>query len=144
MERKKFLSSLALVGVGSTVLTSCLSSGEKSENTNTHPGFQAGFIFHSVYFWLKDGINQEEEKDFLNFFEILKKISGVESCHIGKPAATNPRPVVDNSFSYHIMLTFANMEAITKYETHPDHLAGIDQYSKYWQKVEVKDTLLGV
>ena len=143
MERKKFLSSLALAGVGGTIFTSCLNSEDKSQMKDTHAGFSPGFIFHSVYFWLKDGINKEEEKDFLNFFEILKKVPGIESCHIGKPAATNPRPVVDNTFSYHIMLTFANMEAITKYETHPDHLAGIDQYSKYWKKVDVNDTLLG-
>lgn len=143
MERKKFLGSLALASVGATALTSCLSTESKTETTVNFAGFSSGFIFHSVYFWLKDGISADEEKDFLKFFEILKKIPGVESCHIGKPAATNPRPVVDNSFSYHIMLTFASLEAITVYEKHPDHLAGVDQYSKYWVKVEVKDTVLG-
>jgi len=143
MERKTFLSSLALAGVGATVLSSCLSTENKSETTITLAGFSSGFIFHSVYFWLKKDITAEEEKDFLNFFEILKKVPGIESFHSGKPAATHPRPVVDNSFSYHIMLTFANMEAINKYEEHPDHLAAIDQYSKYWVKVEVKDTIIG-
>jgi hypothetical protein len=142
MERKRFLNSLALIGAGGTVLTSCLSSESKTETINTYAGFSSGFIFHSVYFWLKEGVSSDEEKDFLKFFEILKKVPGVESCHIGKPAKTNPRPVVDNSFSYHIMLTFASLEAITKYEEHPDHLAGIDQYSKLWVKVEVKDTVI--
>jgi len=142
MERKKFLSSLALASVGGTVLTSCLNTQSNSETTITQAGFHTGFIFHSVYFWLKEGITAEEDKDFLKFFDILKKVPEVQSCHIGKPAKTNPRPVVDNSFSYHIMLTFENLEAITKYEEHPDHLAGIDQYSKYWVKVEVKDTVI--
>ncbi|UIR54699.1 Dabb family protein [Sphingobacterium sp. SRCM116780] len=139
MERKKFLKSLAIVSTTGTVLQSCTNTDQKNK---TEDSLQVGFIFHSVYFWLKDGITEEEEHDFLNFFEILKKISGIVSFHTGKPAATNPRPVVDNSFSYHIMLVFTDLEAITSYEKHPDHLAAIEKYSKYWKKVEVKDTLI--
>lgn len=142
MERKKFLKSLVLAGAAGTVLASCANTEKEIKNMETSDGFKAGYIFHSVYFWLKDGIQEKEEKDFLNFFEILKKVPGVESCHIGKPAGTNARDVVDNSFSYHVMLTFSSLEAITKYENHPDHLAGIDQYSKYWKQVEVRDTVL--
>lgn len=60
----------------------------------------------------------------------------------GKPAPANPRDVVDNSFSYNLIVSFANMDDLNNYEVHPDHLAAIDKYKDKWTKVEVRDTML--
>lgn len=140
MERRNFLKSVTAASLTGTLLTSCASSledGAKSANT-----IAKGTILHSVYFWLKEDISEEEEQDFLNFFEELRNVPGVHTLQYGKPAPTNPRPVVNNSFQYNLLVTFQNMDDINTYETHPTHLAAAEQYSKYWTKVEVRDVVI--
>ncbi len=145
MERRKFLQSVALTGMAATVLSSCSgTTTQNEENTNedmTHTG-GVGTIMHVVYFWLKEGITADEEKDFLRFFDVLKTVPGVHSLHVSKPAPTNPREVVDNSFSYCIFVGFSNMEDINTYETHPIHTGAADKYKKYWTKVLVHDSVI--
>ncbi|NGM65598.1 Dabb family protein [Sphingobacterium sp. SGR-19] len=142
MERRNFLKSAAVAGLTGTLLTSCTSEPavQQAEKASSHLG--SGIILHSVYFWLKEDISEEEEQDFLNFFEELRKVPGVQTLQYGKPAPTNPRPVVDNSFQYNLLVTFQNMEDINTYETHPKHTAAAEKYSKYWTKVEVRDTII--
>ena len=137
MERRNFLKSVAVAGTSATVLTSCTSASGGAGHKLT-----AGHIVHTVYFWLKEGISDTEEKDFLNFFEALKNVPGIHSFNVGKPAPTTPRDVVDNSFQYSLIVIFANLDDIDTYEKHPDHLSAIDKYSKYWTKVAVRDTEL--
>ncbi|MFD1769082.1 Dabb family protein [Sphingobacterium suaedae] len=139
MERRNFLKSVAVAGASATVMQSCASAKKDESSVGELTG---GTIVHTVYFWLKDGITEEEEKDFLNFFEALKKVPGIKSFHSGRPAPTTQRDVVDNSFHYSLLVTFANMDDINTYERHPDHLAAAGLYSKYWTKVAVRDTLL--
>ena len=131
MKRRNFLQA-SLVAATSTTFLSC--------DTSNDTGY--GPIVHSVYFWLKEDITAAEESDFVNFFEALKKIPNIQTLKYGKPALTNPRPVVDSSFSYNLIVTFSTMDAINVYETHPDHLAAIDKYQKYWTNVKVFDTML--
>ena len=144
MQRRNFLkSSLSVAVVGST-LASCGTSVKKTEEEEPvkNDTFMPGDIVHTVYFWLKEDITEEEETEFLKFFELLKKVPTVKTFHFGKPAPTTPRPVVDNSFSYSIIVTFANMDDINVYETHSIHLDAIDLYKKYWTKVLVTDITL--
>jgi len=140
MERKDFIKGIVISGAALGVLHGCQTStemaGQKAE-------LKEGLILHSVYFWLKDGISSEEEQDFLKFFDTLKSIPEVEYLRIGKPAPTNPREVVDNSFSYHLVVLFKSMDDINVYETHPVHTAAVQEYSKYWTRVEVRDSILG-
>lgn len=135
MERRKFLRSVAVAGTSATIMQSCttVSINEGGDDLS------GGIIVHSVYFWLNEGITEDEEKDFLNFFEALKKVPGIKSFYVGKPASTTQRDVVDNSFDYSLLVTFANMDDINTYEKHPDHLAAAEKYSKYWSKVAVRD-----
>lgn len=99
-------------------------------------------ITHSVYFWLKKGITANEEKAFLNYFEILKHIPGLSSIKFGKPAKTTERDVTDNTFDYNLIITFENLEAINAYEKHPEHLKGAKEYEHFWERVQVRDTLV--
>lgn len=124
------------------LLQSCQSAKETAESASTPSSLDKGVILHAVYFWLKEGITEEEEKDFLNFFGMLQKIPNVRYLSYGRPAPTNPREVVDNSFSYHLIVLFDTMDDINVYETHPDHIKGIELYSHYWTQVEVKDSVI--
>lgn len=140
MERRNFLKSVTAAGVTGTLLASC--TPVENKETAKSGAFATGTILHSVHFWLKEDISEEEEQDFLNFFDELRKVPGVQTLQYGKPAPTNPRPVVDNSFQYNLLVTFQNMDDINTYETHPTHIAAAEQYSKYWTKVQVRDTLI--
>ncbi|QBQ40599.1 Dabb family protein [Sphingobacterium psychroaquaticum] len=141
MQRNQFIKSLALASLAAPLASACTSQNEtsKHESEGLHP---AGTIVHAVYFWLKEDLTDDDKKDFLNFFEALRKVPGIRSFQYGKPASTTPRPVVDNSFSYNLVVTFKSMDDINTYEKHPDHLAAADKYSKYWSKVLVMDTVL--
>src|SRR5690606_8386105 len=99
-------------------------------------------LAHHVLFWLKDGLSEQEIADFVLFFEELKKVPSVKSLHYGRPAPTNPRDVVDNSFTYSLLVYFDSLEAINEYETHPIHLDAVDRYNKFWNKVVVHDSFL--
>ena len=145
MERRKFLQSVALTGMAATALSSCAGTVTSTDETPKEEMNQTGgigSIMHVVYFWLKEGITEAEENDFLKFFQILKSVPGVHSLHVSKPAATNPRDVVDNSFSYCIFVGFANLADINTYETHPTHTDASEKYKKYWTKVMVHDSTI--
>lgn len=141
MKRRNFLQNAGtvavLAGAGTAVVHACSPSATHEQNGST-----AEQIAHYVLFWLKEGLSEEEVNDFAGFFEKLKSIPGIKSLHYGRAATTNPRPVVDNSFTYNLLVFFDSMEDIHVYETHPIHLEAIEQYSKYWDKVMVHDSLL--
>ena len=97
-------------------------------------------IVHYVLFWLREDLTEEEKDKFVDFFEELKRIPGIKSLSYGKPAATNPRPVVDNSFSYNLIVIFDSLKDVGVYENHPIHLEAIKNFSHLWTNVVVHDT----
>jgi hypothetical protein len=128
MNRRDFVGGLALSG---GVLAGC-------NTDNSMPEFKG--ILHYVLFWLREDLTEKEREDFVAFFEELKQIEGITSLSYGKAAATHPRPVVDNSFSYNLIVTFASLKEVEVYENHPVHLEAIKKYSHFWTKVIVHDT----
>ena len=141
MKRRSFIKNTVALGAASAFMASVIpqafgASGSPDAHT-------PGTIVHSVYFWLKKSISPSEEKEFLKFFEALRKIPGVKSLTFGKPAPTTKREVTDNSFDYNLIVTFARMEDINSYETHPEHLKAAGEFSKYWVRVQVRDTMIG-
>ncbi len=131
MKRRNFVGSLALSGGGLATLQACKKEDELPELKG---------IVHYVLFWLRDDLTEEEEENFVYFFEELKRIPGIKSLSYGKPAATHPRPVVDNSFSYNLIVIFDTLKDVGVYENHPIHLEAINNFSKFWTKVVVHDS----
>lgn len=144
--KKNGLAALS-VGVVMYMMTAC-GSPAPNENTNTTTSEETtmttidGQIAHYVLFWLKEGLSEEEVDNFANFFEELKTISSIKSLHYGRPVATTPRPPVDNTFTYNLVVFFDTMEELDDYENHPIHLEAIEKYSQYWEKVVVHDSRL--
>lgn len=134
MKRKEFIAGAVLTAASGTALA----NSQRSESL----ALKKGNIVHNVYFWLKDGISTTEEADFLQYFELLAKIPLVQTLSYGKPAPTPKREVVDHSYSYHLILTFKNIDDINAYGNHPEHAAGAEKFKKYWKRVEVKDTII--
>ncbi len=123
---------MALIGGGAAVMQSCGSD-------NSVPELKG--IVHYVLFWLKEDLTEQQVKDFTAFFEDLKRIPGIKSLSYGGPAASHPRPVVDNSFSYNLIVVFDSLKELGVYENHPIHLEAIEKYSSNWTKVVVHDSV---
>lgn len=141
MKRRNFLkkSSNAATVLGiSTIIPQACSNPVKDVSNNT----DEVRITHYVLFWLRDNLSEEEINNFSGFFEELKKVPNIKSLHYGKSINSTPRDVVDNSFTYNLLVYFNSLEDLETYGTHPVHLNAIDQYSKYWEKVVVHDSEL--
>ncbi|MDQ3017192.1 MAG: Dabb family protein [Bacteroidota bacterium] len=99
-----------------------------------------GTIFHNVYFWLQ---NPESASD-RGFFEAsLKKLMTnskyVETYHIGVPAATD-RPVIDRSYTYVAVMSFANAADQDAYQVEEAHLTFLQESKHLWTKVVIYDS----
>lgn len=95
---------------------------------------------HHVYFWLKEEYANSESK--VEFEKALDKLSAIP--HItqggwGKPAATEKRPVIDDSYSYCSYSTFTSISEHDKYQDHPDHLEFITKYKDWWARALIMD-----
>ena len=99
-------------------------------------------LMHSVYFWLKNPNSKSDQQAFETAIQKLIKTNpqGI-SCYLGKPASTELREVVDNSYSYAYFMTFASRESEAAYQTDPTHLRFIEEAEHLWNKVIVYDAV---
>jgi hypothetical protein len=105
------------------------------------PKTMEGHFLHVVFFWLKD----EEEKTKKAFMTELKKFIDhadmIKSQHIGTPADTD-RPVIDNTWSFSLILSFDSKREHDEYQEHQLHKDFIANASSLWKKVQVYDSIL--
>ncbi len=97
-------------------------------------------MIHTVFFWLKDGLSDEQVTYFETELAKLPAIGTVATGAIGTPAPTEARPVTDNSFSYHLSLTFGSIANHDAYQVHPDHDVFIANCKDLWERVLVYDS----
>lgn len=82
---------------------------------------------HVVYFWLKNPDNLQERKHFETHLRNLFKASEYTRTNfLGTPPGAT-RDVVDDSFTYAMILTFDSAEAQNAYQTEEAHLAFIEK-----------------
>lgn len=110
---------------------------EKEIDPDAMPG-----LIHTVYFWLKEDLSEADEQDFLRGVQSLETIESVDRFFIGPPAATDARGVVDNSFSYALVVWFDDVAAHDIYQEHPTHLKFVEESEGRWDKVIVYDNEL--
>jgi len=102
--------------------------------------FDSNFA-HVVYFWLNNPDNPEDREAFETSLKIFLATSEyAQTKFIGQPANT-PRDVVDNSWTYSIILTFPSKEIQNKYQQEPVHLKFIEESEHLWEKVQVYDSV---
>jgi hypothetical protein len=105
------------------------------------PDTMEGNFMHVVFFWLKKD-DEETKKRFLT--ELRKFIDHAEmirSQHIGTPAATD-RPVIDNTYTFSLILSFDSKREHDAYQEHQLHKDFIANASSLWEKVLVYDSVL--
>ena len=118
-------------------LNSKINRMSKSPIENT-----TGPLLHIVFFWLKEPENQEHRAQFET---AIKKLIATNpqaiANHLGGPAASEKRAVVDNSFTYCYTMSFPSLEAQNAYQTDPTHELFIEEASPLWERVLVSDSL---
>jgi hypothetical protein len=95
-------------------------------------------FIHSVYFWLREDLSDEERAAFRRGVETLKAVPSVKFMDIGVPATTS-RPVIDSSYSVAEIAVFDDEAAHDIYQEHPIHLKFVEDCSAFWTRVLVYD-----
>ena len=98
-------------------------------------------IIHMVYFWLKDPTSTEDKQKLIAGLQSLRAIPQVHSLHIGVPANTLKRDVIDNSFDVSELMLFESVEAQDEYQLHPIHKKFVEECSHLWREVVVRDSV---
>lgn len=133
MKRKDFILTLGTASVMG-LATSTLMAMQPTKKTKK-------VYFHYLLFWLKPELTPEQVEEFKQFFEGLKKLPYVKNVRYGKPAASSPRAVLDNSFTYNASMEFNSLEDLETYGKLPGHLALVAKYKPYFDRMMVHDTV---
>ncbi len=96
-------------------------------------------LVHSVFFWLKPDLTAEQRADFDRGVATLANIAAVEKVYIGKPARTEKRPVIDDSYSCALTVLLKDVAAHDAYQVDPIHLKFVADCKEYWTRVQIYD-----
>ena len=127
--RRTFITSVVILGTGLSTLKIPSMKEEKKR------------LVHHVYFWLKNPGSKEDLAKLLEGLRTLEKIETVRKIHIGVPASTEARGVVDASYSASELLFFDDLAGQATYQDHPIHKKFVEDCSQLWQKVIVYDSM---
>ena len=99
-----------------------------------------GNFVHVVFFWLIDNTRETKEKFFDEVKKFIDNVDVIKTKHIGTPADTD-RDVIDNTWSYSLVLSFESRKEQDIYQKHQSHLDFIENASSLWDKVLVYDSV---
>ena len=128
MERRKFISLATVLTAGATSCTTVVPGTTEKKQ-----------LVHHVFFWLKNPSSIPDRDKLVEGVRTLKDIQTIRQMHIGIPASTEKRDVVDNSWHVSELLFFDDEDGQQVYQDHPIHQAFIKNYSHLWNKVVVYD-----
>ena len=100
-----------------------------------------GALIHHVFFWLKNPGSEEDKKLLLKGLQDLLKVKTIKMSHIGFPAGTESRDVVDHSYSISYMVMFDDQAGQDAYQVDPIHTKFVEDYQHLWKKVVVYDSV---
>jgi len=112
-----------------------------TENASAGEVKITGALVHHVFFWLKEPKNEAHKKQLVAALNKLIKVETIKMSHIGFPAGTESRDVVDHSYSVSYMVMFDNQADQDTYQVHPLHLKFVEENSHLWSKVVVYDSV---
>src|SRR5690606_19892324 len=98
-------------------------------------------LLHHVFFWLKNPNSATDRAKLIAGVKSLAAIETVRSIHVGVPASTEKREVVDNSYHVSELLGFDDVAGQDVYQVHPLHKKFVDEHQHLWSKVMVYDAM---
>lgn len=127
-DRRVLLSGGLAAGVGAATAATAETSG-----TST--------LIHHVFFWLKNAGSKADRDQLIAGLNALRAVPVVQQLHVGVPASTEKRDVVDNSYDVSELMVFKSVEDQKTYQDHPLHLTFIKDCGHLWAKVVVYDSI---
>jgi hypothetical protein len=100
-----------------------------------------GDFLHMVFFWLKNDEEKTKKVFLAELRNFIDHVDMIRSQHIGIPAVTN-REVIDNTYSFSLILSFDSKNEHDQYQEHQLHKDFIANASSLWKKVLVYDSIL--
>ena len=108
--------------------------GQETDNATFDPAYT-----HVVYFWLHHPDNNAECQEFETAVrELMSKSRYTKTNFLGRPPKAT-REVVDDSFTYTMIVTFESAAAQSAYQEEQVHLDFIARAGHLWEKVVVYD-----
>jgi Stress responsive A/B Barrel Domain len=98
-------------------------------------------LVHHVLFWLKNPKSEQDLAALLSGLNTLRQIPAIREIHIGVPAATELREVIDSSYSVSELMLFDDVAAQNEYQNHPVHKQFVENCSHLWERVVVYDSM---
>jgi hypothetical protein len=98
-------------------------------------------LAHHVFFWLKNRDSKEDLDKLIAGLKTLERIESVRKIHIGIPASTEQRAVVDSTYSASELIFFDDIAGQDIYQVHPIHKKFVEQCAHLWEKVIVYDSV---
>ena len=130
--RRTFIASAAMLTAATAASANTLITMETKDKKQ---------LTHHVFFWLKNPNSKEDLNKLVEGLRTLSKIETIRKLHIGVPASTELRPVVDASYSVSELMFFDDLEGQKVYQDHPIHQKFIENCSHLWDKVIVYDSM---
>lgn len=129
--RRTFITTAVALGTAATAIAIPMTMEPKNKKQ----------LQHHVFFWLKNRDSKDDLNRLLEGLKTLEKIPTVKKLHIGIPAGTEKRDVVDNSYSASELMFFDDIAGQDIYQEHPIHKKFIENCSHLWEKVIVYDSM---
>ena len=98
-------------------------------------------LVHHVFFWLKNAGSKADRDLLIAGLNTLRGIEVIQHFHIGVPASTEKREVVDNSYDVSELMFFKSVEDQKLYQDHPLHVKFVKDCAHLWSKVVVYDSI---
>ena len=96
---------------------------------------------HVVYIWLNNPESKKDRTQFeSNLNTFLENSQYAKTKFVGVPAMTD-RVVVDNSYTYSLIVSFSSKEEQDNYQTEPAHVKFVEDTKHLWNKVVVYDSV---
>ncbi|ALM08146.1 stress responsive protein [Sediminicola sp. YIK13] len=112
----------------------------KAQENGIVQDFDPNYV-HTVFFWMKDPANEVANKKFeVSLRKFLDSSKYAKTQFIGRPPKAT-RDVVDDSFTYSLVLSFESAEAQENYQKEEAHLIFIEESQDLWDKVVVYDAM---
>lgn len=123
-----------------TLLLVMLTATALAQKEDMTEEFDSNFA-HVVYFWFNDPDNEKDRERFeTSLKKFLANSQYAKTNFIGTPPKA-VRDVVDDTFTYNLIVTFESAEAQEGYQKEEAHLTFIEECKDLWKKVIVYDAL---
>lgn len=98
-------------------------------------------LVHSVFFWLRDDVDDEKRQAFRKGLESLRAVPAVRELFVGVPADSPARPILVTDYDFALTVIMDDMGGHDIYQSHPLHLEFLREFQGCWTRVQVYDAI---